>query len=511
MAEYVAQFSRLGKYAAHLVAIERMKAKHFLNGLKPQYITQLAPLDIQTYTEMVKKAQLLEDAMDFTDRIKAKFVKKEMTSGQSSAKPNNGKKCPFNITEGSNQERKPKAFVHNTPAKSNYKHCDKPGHIVDECWRKVGVCVRCKSHEHHIPECPLLKENERRPNAPKKQGRLQALYDEEPAMEGGVVEGVVFLLVMASRGEMSLGVRIKAQVPAPQADHGGPSIMERFKRMSPPSFKGESDSLLAESWMREIEKIFWAIRCAEDDKERADVWWSSLLRTRFEDGAVEVGWDEFVRLFRAKFVPKHIQDKMEQEFLSLTQGSMTVLEYEARFAELSKYTPHIVADERRKAKKFMMGLKPSLRTRLVAFDHRTLEQALSVACRQEGEMEQYLEEKKASQKRPAAPFQRQERKKATFQSPQRSVASGSGQVSSQRSPSSKKECPHCGRAHGGTECWLVARKCLKCGSSDHKIKDCPRLQQGAQRGPAPVAAPATGRPWRPRAPARSVSTSADVY
>ncbi|MQL87048.1 hypothetical protein Taro_019585 [Colocasia esculenta] len=50
--------------------------------------------------------------------------------------------------------------------------------------------------------------------------------------------------------------------------------------------------------------------------------------------------------------------------------------------------------------------QPSLRTRLVAFDHRTLYEALSTACRQEGEMEQYLEEKKASQKRPAATFQR---------------------------------------------------------------------------------------------------------
>ncbi|MQM20727.1 hypothetical protein Taro_053755 [Colocasia esculenta] len=138
--------------------------------------------------------------------------------------------------------------------------------------------------------------------------------------------------------------------------------------------------------------------------ERADVWWASLLRTRFEDGAIEIAWDEFVRLFRAKFVPEHIQDRMEQEFLSLTQNSMTVLEYEAMFVELSKYAPHIVTDERRKAKKFVMGLKPSLRTRLVAFDHRTLDEALSAACRQEGEMEQYLEEKKASQKRPAATF-----------------------------------------------------------------------------------------------------------
>ncbi|MQM04313.1 hypothetical protein Taro_037110 [Colocasia esculenta] len=149
-------------------------------------------------------------------------------------------------------------------------------------------------------------------------------------------------------------------------------------------------------------------------QERADVWWSSLLRTRFEDGAVDVTWDAFVRLFRAKFVPEHIQDKMEQEFLSLTQASMTILEYEARFSELSKYAPHIVEDERRKTKKFVMGLKPSLRTRLVAFDHRTLDEALSAACRQEGEMEQYLKEKKASQKRPATSFQQQDKKKTVL-------------------------------------------------------------------------------------------------
>ncbi|MQL93913.1 hypothetical protein Taro_026563 [Colocasia esculenta] len=134
-----------------------------------------------------------------------------------------------------------------------------------------------------------------------------------------------------------------------------------------------------------------ALQAQLEAQERADVWWSSLLRTQFEDGVVEV---------------------------------------------------------------------------------------LSAVCRQEGEMEQYLEEKKVSHKRPTAPFQRQERKKAVFQSPQRPMASGSSQVPSQRSPSGQKECPHCGRAHGGTECWKLAGKCLKCGSSENRIKDCPRLQQG---------------------------------
>ncbi|MQM00833.1 hypothetical protein Taro_033577 [Colocasia esculenta] len=81
-----------------------------------------------------------------------------------------------------------------------------------------------------------------------------------------------------------------------------------------------------------------ALQAQLEAQERADVWWASLLCTRFEDGAVDVAWDE-----------------------------------------------------------------------------------------QEGEMEQYLEEKKASQKRPATTFQRQDKKKAVFQTQQRSVAVSSTQ------------------------------------------------------------------------------------
>ncbi|MQL70043.1 hypothetical protein Taro_002322 [Colocasia esculenta] len=100
-----------------------MKARRFLNRLKPSYITQLAPLDIQTYAEMVKKAQLLEDATDLTDRIKGRLVKKEPTSG-SSSKPTSDKKQPFNITGGLNQERKPKILM---PPNTNKTTCETEG------------------------------------------------------------------------------------------------------------------------------------------------------------------------------------------------------------------------------------------------------------------------------------------------------------------------------------------------------------------------------------------------
>ncbi|MQM08570.1 hypothetical protein Taro_041426 [Colocasia esculenta] len=259
-------------------------------------------------------------------------------------------------------------------------------------------------------------------------------------------------------------VQVQAQAPAHEAVFGGVPMMERFRRMTPPFFKGEreSDPILAESWLRETEKIFRAIRCTEEERvtlatymlqERTDVWWSSVLRTQFGDGAMEVAWAEFVDLFRAKYIPEHVQDRMEQEFLTLTQGSMSVLQYEARFTELSKYATHIVADEWRKVKKFIMGLKPSLRTRLVTLGHRSMEEALSAACMQEAEMEVYLEEKRASLKRPASAFQRQDRKKKAPAFQKRAVVParvaaptpGGGTVAE------KPVCTQCGKRHGGAD------------------------------------------------------------
>ncbi|MQL76114.1 hypothetical protein Taro_008501 [Colocasia esculenta] len=139
--------------------------------------------------------------------------------------------------------------------------------------------------------------------------------------------------------------------------------------------------------------------------------------------------------------------------------------------------------------------------------------ALSTAWRQESEMDQYIEKKRAAQKRLVPPFQRQDRKKAVvYQQPQHSIAAPSQQAVVPQTPNfrpnDKKACPHCGRTHDGSECWKLAGKCLKCGSTEHQIKDCPTLQQFAQRGaPALVAAaaaePVTRKPGRPRAQARA--------
>ncbi|MQM01917.1 hypothetical protein Taro_034676 [Colocasia esculenta] len=133
---------------------------------------------------------------------------------------------------------------------------------------------------------------------------------------------------------------------------------------------------------------------------------------------------------------------------------------------------------------FMQGLIQAMQTQAqmqAALQAQLQAQALSAACRQMSKMDQYMEEKRAAQKRSAPPFQRQDKKKVVvYQSPQHPVAAPSQQAVVLQSPnfrpSDKKMCPHCGRAHGSTECWKLAGKCLKCGSIEHQIRDCPRLQ-----------------------------------
>ncbi|MQM16827.1 hypothetical protein Taro_049787 [Colocasia esculenta] len=49
-----------------------------------------------------------------------------------------------------------------------------------------------------------------------------------------------------------------------------------------------------------------ALQAQVQVQERADVWWSSVLRTQFGDGAMEVAWAKFIRLFRAKYIPEHV-------------------------------------------------------------------------------------------------------------------------------------------------------------------------------------------------------------
>ncbi|MQL90995.1 hypothetical protein Taro_023599 [Colocasia esculenta] len=168
----------------------------------------------------------------------------EPTSG-SSSKPTNDKKQSFNITRGPNQERKPKIPTTPNTNKTKCEHRDKPDDLLASTWVDVHGELAATSMDANSTLAAsdvdvkdmALRGRRGVPARDGEQWRDEPRREDQSEQQAPAPQG-------------------PAQVPAPQADHGGPSIMERFKRMSPPYFKGESDLLLAESWMREIEKIF---------------------------------------------------------------------------------------------------------------------------------------------------------------------------------------------------------------------------------------------------------------
>ncbi|MQL75377.1 hypothetical protein Taro_007740 [Colocasia esculenta] len=198
MAEYEAQFARLSVYAPHLVGTERLKANQFMDGLRPMFIERLGPHNIQTYTEMVQRAQLVEDTMAKVEGMRGKdnskpvFVKK----GAPNIAPtfrnnnvNNNNKRPNTRRDVAGDKR---VKMEGRQLAENCKFCDKSGHRAEECWKKLGACLRCGGRDHHIPDCPMMKDQPgRAQNVPLRQGCLNAILEADLPEEGGMVEGTI--------------------------------------------------------------------------------------------------------------------------------------------------------------------------------------------------------------------------------------------------------------------------------------------------------------------------------
>lgn len=50
-----------------------------------------------------------------------------------------------------------------------------------------------------------------------------------------------------------------------------------------------------------------------------------------------MSWDEFVNVFKEQFCPKTAVQLLEEEFVRLEQGNMTVQEYTSKFLEKSRF------------------------------------------------------------------------------------------------------------------------------------------------------------------------------
>ena len=87
-------------------------------------------------------------------------------------------------------------------------------------------------------------------------------------------------------------------------------------------------------------------------------WWRSYRGTI---NIHALTWEEFKEAFLERFFPTVMREMKAEEFLALKQESMSVQEYERKFAELSRFAPQYLPDEVAKARKFEWGLSSHIR------------------------------------------------------------------------------------------------------------------------------------------------------
>uniref|UniRef100_A0A1U7WEZ0 Uncharacterized protein LOC104227863 n=1 Tax=Nicotiana sylvestris TaxID=4096 RepID=A0A1U7WEZ0_NICSY len=113
-------------------------------------------------------------------------------------------------------------------------------------------------------------------------------------------------------------------------------------------FEGTTDPTVAEQWLERMERVFEQLECTNAAKFKYAIsllqkdaydWWVSVPNAKAKPPVLT--WDDFVKSFRAKYVPP--------------------VYYDAKKKELSRYAKGIIDGERDKCRRFEEGLNDYIR------------------------------------------------------------------------------------------------------------------------------------------------------
>ena len=114
----------------------------------------------------------------------------------------------------------------------------------------------------------------------------------------------------------------------------------------------------------------------------AQVWWNWAKTSR---DLKAMTWAEFQELFMGKYFLDTARHAKAQEFLKMKQGTMTVMDYVARFTKLARFVDDYVATD--KVRRFENGLKLSIRGRIVGLRLQDIDSMVGTALTIEREIE----------------------------------------------------------------------------------------------------------------------------
>ncbi|XP_028106690.1 uncharacterized protein LOC114305756 [Camellia sinensis] len=244
--------------------------------------------------------------------------------------------------------------------------------------------------------------------------------------------------------------------------------------MKPPTFLGGIEPLKAETWLLEMEKLFEVFPYTKTHmvllatytlKDEARRWWLLIRNTNGN-----MTWARFNEIFYEKYFLQCFRDRKVSEFQELKQSRMSVAEYKTKFTELTRFVPHMVDTDYKKAHKFEGGLDLDIFDRVRILKLPTYVQVLDRSLMAEATLAAMRQSKAPTTtttttitewrgKRSGYSF----RKGHSHVSKKQNTRSTS---SSSQSSGSNPVCLDCERRHRGV-CYRASGACFRCG----KIKN----------------------------------------
>jgi hypothetical protein len=190
-----------------------------------------------------------------------------------------------------------------------------------------------------------------------------------------------------------------------------PSVgYQDFLSTQPPLFHKTVEPLDADAWLRTIESKFALLSAPCSDTNKAlfaaqqlhgtvRIWWDQYYAMQPADHVVT--WDEFRTAFRAHHIPEGLIERNLNEFLTLTQGTRTIMLYAHTFNQLCQYAGYHADTDTCKRDRFCRGLNTKLKERLNLVRADNFNELVNMAITQEDCISTHRAEKK--RKTPTGP------------------------------------------------------------------------------------------------------------
>jgi hypothetical protein len=170
--------------------------------------------------------------------------------------------------------------------------------------------------------------------------------------------------------------------------HSQVANYQDFFSTQPPLFSKVEEPLHADAWLRTIESKFALLTIPYADSNKAHfaaqqlrgaarIWWDNYCAMQ-ADGHV-ISWEEFRNAFRAHHIPEGLMERKLNEFLALTQGTRTVLQYAQAFNHLCQYAGYHADSDTKKQDCFRRGLSTKLKQCLNLVKANTFSELVNMA------------------------------------------------------------------------------------------------------------------------------------